>query len=162
MGLNNFGQLGLGDFEDRLVPEEISSESWQGHKIIELSAGEHHSLALSASGAVFVFGRADFNQMGLPDTESSIITTRAHNTPILNPLLPSTCQIAAGSNHNLSLSTDRHAIFSWGYGEMGQLGHDEEEDEKVPKQIGAFSFTTKFLDISAGGQHSVVLMVKNK
>ena len=45
---------------------------------------------------------------------------------------------------------------------MGQLGHDEEEDEKVPKQIGAFSFTTKFLDISAGGQHSVVLMVKNK
>ena len=162
VGLNNFGQLGLGDFEDRLVPEEISSESWQGHKIIELSAGEHHSLALSASGAVFVFGRADFNQMGLPDTESSIITTRAHNTPILNPLLPSTCQIAAGSNHNLSLSTDRHAIFSWGYGEMGQLGHDEEEDEKVPKQIGAFSFTTKFLDISAGGQHSVVLMVKNK
>lgn len=158
VGLNNYGQLGLGDFEDRLVTEEIPSDVWQGHKIVDLDAGEHHSIALSASGAVFVFGRADSHQMGLPhDSES-----RAHNVPVLNPALSSIAQIASGSNHLLAISSDRHQIFSWGYGEMGQLGHDEEADEPVPKRIEAFSATTKFLDISAGGQHSVVLMTKNQ
>ena len=157
VGLNNFGQLGLGDFEDRLVPEEISSEAWQGHKIIDLSAGEHHSMALSASGSVFVFGRSDFHQMGIKESSDA----RAHNTPILNPNLNSISQISSGSNHNLAISTDRHQIFSWGYGEMGQLGHDDEIDEIVPKKIEAFSSVTKFLDVSAGGQHTVVLMTKN-
>lgn len=158
VGLNNFGQLGLGDFEDRLVPEEIPVEAWQGHKIIDLAAGEHHSMALSASGTVFVFGRSDFHQMGLPDSSEDV---RAHNTPVLNPALPTPIsQIAAGSNHNLAISSDRHQIFSWGYGEMGQLGHDDESDEKVPRKIEAFSAVTKFLDISAGGQHSIILMTK--
>lgn len=161
VGLNNFGQLGLGDFEDRLIPEEIDSEVWQGNKIIDLAAGEHHSMALSASGNVFVFGRSDSHQMGLPD-ESTASKIRAHNSPILNPTLPFIIQIAAGSNHNLAISQNRHQIFSWGYGEMGQLGHDDEVDEKVPKRIEAFSDITKFLDISAGGQHSVVLMTKNQ
>jgi regulator of chromosome condensation len=158
VGLNNFGQLGLGDFEDRLVPEEIPAEVWQGHKIIDLAAGEHHSMALSSSGAVFVFGRSDFHQMGIKESSSS----RAHNTPILNPSLSSISQIAAGSNHNLAISSDRHQLFSWGYGEMGQLGHDDEVDEIVPKRIEAFSAVTKFLDVSAGGQHTVVLMTKNQ
>lgn len=159
VGLNNFGQLGLGDFEDRMVPEAIDSEAWQGNKIVDLAAGEHHSMALSASGKVFVFGRSDSHQMGLPD-ESTASQTRAHNSPILNPALPAIAQIAAGSNHNLAISLDRQQIFSWGYGEMGQLGHDDEVDEKVPRRIEAFSATTKFLDVSAGGQHSVVLMTK--
>lgn len=158
VGLNNFGQLGLGDFEDRLVAEEIPAEAWQGHKIVDLTAGEHHSMALSASGAVFVFGRSDSNQMGLNDNK----VDRAHPSPILNPNLTGIVQIASGSNHNLAISSDRHQIFSWGYGEMGQLGHDEEEDEIIPKRIEAFSETTKFLDVSAGGQHTVVLMVKAK
>lgn len=158
VGLNNFGQLGLGDFEDRLVPEEIPVEVWQGHKIVDLTAGEHHSVALSSSGAVFVFGRSDFHQMGISDSSNA----RAHNTPILNPSLASIVQIAAGSNHNLAISADRHQIFSWGYGEMGQLGHDDEVDEIVPRRIEAFSTVTKFLDVSAGGQHTVVLMTKNQ
>lgn len=164
VGLNNFGQLGLGDFDDRLVAEEIPSDFWLGRKIVDLDAGEHHSIALSDSGDVFVFGRADSHQMGLPESPQAPQgkDTRAHNTPILNPLLKSIAQVASGSNHLLAISSDRHQIFSWGYGEMGQLGHDDEVDEPVPRRIEAFSATTKFLDISAGGQHSVVLMTKNQ
>ena len=160
VGLNNFGQLGLGDFEDRLVPEALPAEVWQGHRIVNLSAGEHHSLALSASGKVFVFGRSDFNQMGIDFSSESESSQRAHNTPLMIPTLSSIGKIAAGSNHNLAISTDRKQILSWGYGEMGQLGHDEEIDEKIPRRIEAFSDETSFLDISAGGQHSVVLMTK--
>lgn len=158
VGLNNFGQLGLGDFQDRLAPEQIPTEAWQGHKIVSLSAGEHHSMALSASGAVFVFGRSDSHQMGLPRQSSD--SSRAQNSPILNPELTSISQIASGSNHNLAIHSSRKQIFSWGYGEMGQLGHDTEEDSPTPKRIEAFSDSTTFLDISAGGQHSVVLMTK--
>lgn len=158
VGLNNFGQLGLDDHEDRIVPEAIPAETWSGQTIVDLAAGEHHSMALSSTGSVFVFGRADFGQMGIEGMNTS---ARAHPKPILNPSIKAAKQITAGSNHNLVITTsDRKQIYSWGYGEMGQLGHDEEADELVPKRIEAFSDSTTFLDISAGGQHSVVLMTK--
>jgi regulator of chromosome condensation len=172
VGLNNFGQLGLGDYSDRLAAEEIPSETWQGHRIVSLAAGEHHSLALSATGRVFAFGRADSGQLGLgnlgedSEIQSSTGSSRSKKAfplPVLVPDLAHVTKIAAGSNHNLVIaSTSADEIFSWGYGEMGQLGHGQDEDEAQPrciawKQTTATDGSFKVLDISAGGQHSVVL-----
>ncbi len=157
VGLNNFGQLGVNDYEDRLVAEALPVETWQGEQIVALAAGEHHSLALAASGRVFVFGRADSNQLGLPRQPGD---AKAFPAPILHPFLKGVTALTAGTNHNLAVAGKGH-LWSWGYGEMGQLGHDEEVDEIVPKRIEAFSEQTSFLDVSAGGQHSVVLMTKN-
>ena len=157
VGLNNFGQLGMDDFEDRLVAEPVAAETWQGEQIVSLAAGEHHSLALAASGRVFVFGRADSNQLGIPREAGD---ARAFPAPILHPSLKGVTFLAAGTNHNLAVA-GKGQLWSWGYGEMGQLGHDEEADEVVPKRIEAFSEQTSFLDVSAGGQHTVVLITKN-
>lgn len=165
VGLNNFGQLGLGDFEDRLVAEAVPAETWQGEQIVALAAGEHHSVALCASGRVFVFGRADSHQLGLPrssssDNQQQQQQERAFPTPILHPTLQGVTFLAAGTNHNLAVA-GKGQLWSWGYGEMGQLGHDEEADEAVPRRIEVFSEQTSFLDVSAGGQHTVVLITKN-
>lgn len=157
VGLNNFGQLGLDDHEDRLVAEAVPAEAWQGERIVSLAAGEHHTIALSATGRVFVFGRADFHQLGLPRETGD---ARSHAAPVLHPTLRGVSFLTAGSNHNLAVS-GKGQLWSWGYGEMGQLGHDEEDDEVVPKRIEAFSEQTTFLDVSAGGQHTVVLMTKS-
>lgn len=162
VGLNNYGQLGLDDHDARLVAEEIGPDAWQGHKIVELAAGEHHSMALASSGRVFVFGRADSGQMGLARDPHPVIINhhRAHPAPLLHPTLKDVTAIAAGSNHNLAIVNGR-SLWSWGFGEMGQLGHDEEADEMTPRHITAFSDTTTILDVSAGGQHTVALIKKN-
>jgi regulator of chromosome condensation len=157
VGLNNFGQLGADDFEDRLVAEALPADTWQGEQIVALAAGEHHSLALAASGRVFVFGRADSNQLGIPRKEGD---ARAYPAPVLHPFLKSVTFLAAGTNHNLAVA-GKGQLWSWGYGEMGQLGHDEEVDEVVPRRIEVFSEQTSFLDVSAGGQHTVVLITKS-
>ncbi|GMF09809.1 unnamed protein product [Phytophthora lilii] len=45
-------------------------------------------------------------------------------------------QIHAGSNFGLVITTEGHA-YTWGNGEAGQLGHQENKNKKVPKKISA-------------------------
>lgn len=153
MGLNNYGQLGLGDREDRSVADEaIPQEAFLGHRIAQLAAGEHHSIALSSSGAVFAFGRNDSGQLGIPH-----ITDRLSAFPQANPTLSAgITAIAAGANHSLAVHGSTNTVLSWGYGEMAQLGHGREQDEPAPRPI-QFDWYGRVAGVAAGGQHSLVL-----
>ncbi len=66
-GLNNMGQLGLGSLEPGHTGTPTLVTALEGKGVVTLSAGEHHSLALTDDGDVFAFGRADNNQLGLGD-----------------------------------------------------------------------------------------------
>lgn len=152
MGLNNYGQLGLGDHESRATAEAIDPEIWQGSRIVQLGAGEHHSLALGHDGRVFAFGRHDFGQLGIHG-----LSERAMNVP--HPIASFPCpiqRISVGGHHNLALDAQHNRLFTWGYGEMAQLGHGVERDEVTPREL-AFPFAGTIVDMAAGGQHSVVL-----
>jgi alpha-tubulin suppressor-like RCC1 family protein len=45
-------------------------------------------------------------------------------------------QIHAGANFGMVVTTEGHA-YTWGNGELGQLGHQENKNKKVPKKISA-------------------------
>jgi len=45
-------------------------------------------------------------------------------------------RIAAGKDFALAQTTEGH-VYSWGNGELGQLGHQENKNKKVPKKISA-------------------------
>ena len=46
-------------------------------------------------------------------------------------------------------------VFSWGYGEDGQLGHGDTQDHQIPKEIEFFKKNQiKIATISAGHSHS--------
>ena len=47
-------------------------DALQGERVVQIVAGEHHSLALAADGAVFAFGRGDNSQLGLPGVEQQV------------------------------------------------------------------------------------------
>lgn len=66
-GQNAQGQLGTGDTEDRRVPVQVAG-LW-GLPVQGCAAGEAHSVALSAGGQVFAWGRSQSGALGLPDTE---------------------------------------------------------------------------------------------
>ena len=42
-------------------------EALEGKGVVQLSGGEHHSLALTEEGQVYAFGRGDSSQLGLGD-----------------------------------------------------------------------------------------------
>ena len=53
-GRGCFGQLGQGDGQGQLEPKKI--EAITGQRVVAVSAGEFHSLALTADGAVWSWG----------------------------------------------------------------------------------------------------------
>lgn len=155
MGLNNFGQLGLGDHEDRLTAELIDPAAWNGAMPLDAGAGEHHSILLANNGQIFSFGRADSGQLGVALPEG----VRAANLPLAVTTMPGPASlISAGGNHNLAVTSDTpgHHLYSWGYGEMHQLGHGPDEIERFPRQV-THNFLGRIMQVSAGGQHSVAL-----
>lgn len=152
VGLNNFGQLGLADHEDRLTAEMIDPSHFNGSIPLEAGAGEHHSLLLCANGQVYSFGRADSGQLGIAIPEGA----RAANIPMAVTTMPEPAHlIAAGGNHNLAV-TVTGGLYSWGYGEMHQLGHGPDEVEAYPKLVQT-PLKGKIVQVAAGGQHSIVL-----
>ncbi|KAJ1731446.1 hypothetical protein LPJ61_002531 [Coemansia biformis] len=168
-GLNNFRQLGLANSEggaDEIVHEPAVVTALEGTAVVKISGGEHHSIALAADGRLFAFGRSDSHQTGLPfatlatDAEPNTDAS-AHKKAISAPTpigdLPQIADFACGSNHNIALAADGRA-YTWGYGEMLQLGNGEEEDVELPMLLQGQKLDGKtVLKVAAGGQHSVVL-----
>jgi len=57
--------------------------------------------------------------------------------------------------HSLCLS-DKKQIYSWGQGQSGKLGHGNEDDIFIPKEISQLS-NLRVIDISAGEAHSAAI-----
>eukprot|EP01114_Cavostelium_apophysatum_P023730 TRINITY_DN9039_c0_g1_i1.p1 TRINITY_DN9039_c0_g1~~TRINITY_DN9039_c0_g1_i1.p1 ORF type:complete len:305 (+),score=-0.43 TRINITY_DN9039_c0_g1_i1:49-915(+) len=74
-GKGGDGQIGLGDYEDRRWP--VAVESLKGRPIVDVAAGESHSVALSVSGNVYSWGGNKFGQLGLGDNNSRTFPTQA-------------------------------------------------------------------------------------
>lgn len=161
-GLNNYGQLGLGDIEGRDTLAKVTA--FEKHdSVIMCSAGIHHTLCYTDGDKeqLWSFGRGDSGQLGL--TSALPAVGYCENTPQKIPLTETVAQIDCGDNHNLVLTTEG-SVYTWGYGDMGALGHGVENDEYSPRKLD----TTKGLRKDAitgvkvhrvfgGGQHSILV-----
>jgi alpha-tubulin suppressor-like RCC1 family protein len=63
-------------------------------------------------------------------------------------------QVAAGMFHSLVLAR-AGTVFTWGYGQGGQLGHGNTDHQLVPKQVETLTNVT---DIAAGDHHSLAVV----
>lgn len=69
--------------------------------------------------------------------------------------------LASGTRHNLAVAADG-TLYSWGFGISSQLGQGDEESVKVPTVVKSKQFLGhKAVGATAGGQHSVVLAIKD-
>ncbi|KAG2976632.1 hypothetical protein PC118_g13336 [Phytophthora cactorum] len=70
-------------------------------------------------------------------------------------------RIAAGKDHSLAISSDG-AVFTWGRGDSGQLGHGCYMDVSEPKQVMAISAAISekcgLIDIAGGNDFSIFLL----
>jgi len=155
-GLNNMGQLGLGSLEPGFTETPILVEALEGKGVCQLAGGEHHSLALTEEGEVFAFGRGDSNQLGLGDGEEQ------HLCPVKVEGLADIPirKVTSGSNQNFAVAKSGD-LYSWGFGEMGQLCNGREGDEVTPFLVEPQQLSgLATLDAASGGQHSVLLCMQ--
>uniref|UniRef100_M4E638 RCC1-like domain-containing protein n=1 Tax=Brassica campestris TaxID=3711 RepID=M4E638_BRACM len=158
-GWGRYGNLGLGDRNDRLVPERVTSAS--GEKMSMVACGWRHTIAVSYSGALYTYGWSKYGQLGHGDLEDHLVP---HKLEALSNSVIS--QISGGWRHTMALTSDgklygwgwnkkvvqvscgwrhtlavteRNNVFAWGRGTNGQLGIGECLDRNYPQIIEALS-----------------------
>ncbi|KAF3563393.1 hypothetical protein DY000_02011594 [Brassica cretica] len=158
-GWGRYGNLGLGDRNDRLVPERVTSTG--AEKMSMVACGWRHTISVTYSGALYTYGWSKYGQLGHGDLEDHLVP---HKLEALgNSVI---CQISGGWRHTVALTSDgklygwgwnkkvvqvscgwrhtlavteRNNVFAWGRGTNGQLGIGESIDRNSPKIIEALS-----------------------
>jgi len=120
------------------------------------AAGERHSVFIDDEGRLSSCGKAENWTPGLLGHSEGV--TRL-NTPTR---FPSTLgderavSVAAGRYHSLAL-TAGGAVFTWGDGDYGKLGHGDEQNQLLPKKVEAFA-GRRVVAVSAGDGHSLAII----
>ena len=70
-GYNGFGQLGLGDYDDKNIPTLVMTDK----TIRKIICGGYHTFILKESGELFAFGDNIYGQLGLDDNDNRDIPT---------------------------------------------------------------------------------------
>ena len=91
----------------------------QGLHVSQVVCGAHHTLVVTATAAVFAWGRNDRGQLGLGDT-----AVRRAPAPVAGLWALPVVALAAGDAHSAAL-TSAGALFTWGDAQAGALGHGQ-------------------------------------
>ncbi|NXY13768.1 HERC5 ligase, partial [Atrichornis clamosus] len=127
-GKNTHGQLGVGS-QTTLIPQPQLVERLKGIPLAQIAAGGAHSATVSLSGAVYSWGKNDFGQLGLGDTEDrdcpSYVGALEHWKTVF---------ISCGADHSAVLSKEG-LVCTFGAGGAGQLGHNSTQNELLPRVV---------------------------
>lgn len=119
-GKNASGQAGVvGDGtanDDQTAPVIVAGLPGN---VVEVLAGSEHSLALTADGRVFAWGRNQYGNLG-----NGSFDTARHPAPAEIAGLTDVIDLANGRDHILALRGDG-TVATWGLGASGQLGLGE-------------------------------------
>ena len=125
----------------------------QGVGVIEISTGGFHSTALTSEGTLYTWGGGDKGQLGHGDENSQ-------NVPVIVEALRGkrVVHCSAGMHHTTAM-IDNGDTFSWGSGEYGRLGHDDEQMQTTPLLIEPL-VGKHVREISSGGFHTLALCLR--
>lgn len=158
-GYGASGCLGHGDTNSVSFPTIIQSLHKECFKYVE--CGGYHNLAISDNCEMYLWGRGDVNQLGIPFKQ---LYHDEHGYVALNPLklesIPKKIKGGAcGEAHTLVLD-EEGSIYTFGWGEDGQLGIIPTESEGIKyngvTQIN-FLFPSSIIKVAAGLIFSVCL-----
>jgi alpha-tubulin suppressor-like RCC1 family protein len=129
-GLYTFGEggpwLGLGQggpsfgSGPQRSPTAVPSECFRGARVVMTSCGAMHQCALTDSGDVYCWGQGG-SRLGHGDEESREVPT------IIGQEMFGGCSVAlvACGNVHTAAVTRSGALYTWGYGGEGRLGHGD-------------------------------------
>jgi alpha-tubulin suppressor-like RCC1 family protein len=115
-GLNDYGQLGYGHFDDKLSPPDVGYVD-VGEPVVFIASGASHTCAVVASRRMKCWGSGFVGQLGYNNTDD--VSTPAAVGYI--DVGGNVSTVAAGTTHTCALLTDG-TVKCWGDAFYGKLG----------------------------------------
>jgi alpha-tubulin suppressor-like RCC1 family protein len=145
-GLNNYGQLGVANYDENRNWELSAGESFAA-----ISSEYTHSLALTEAGKLFSWGTNNARQLGV-DSASSL------SAPAEVSVAYKFSQVSSGTDFTVALDQSGN-IWSWGANGSGQLGNGNTTSVETPQLI---TTPVRFTSVKAGKNYVVALDVNKK
>ena len=149
-GMNESGELGLGDAADRADPAAIPMSGWTA-----LGAGSFHTCAIRGDGELWCWGGGANGQLGVGTraSDDSSIPLRVE----IGSLRASTQwrAIAGGMSHSCGLQDDG-SLWCWGRNDHGQLGVGDTENRFEPARVDVPG-KDEWIRIGAGREHTCAI-----
>jgi alpha-tubulin suppressor-like RCC1 family protein len=147
-GLNNYGQLGFASTSSSTnftaTPTQVAGS------YVQVASGAHHSLALTASGTLYTWGRNTAGQLGVITNNGT-----ATATPTPTAVTGTYVIIAAGASHSLAL-TVTGTLYTWGSNQYGQLGTVVNAGTPTPTATPT-QVAGVYTRLAGGGDHSLAI-----
>lgn len=173
-GLNNYGQTGVysdnGSDPLLTIPSPMIVDKLSEYDVAHMASGSCHTAVVTRDGDLLCWGRMDAHQAGASRSkvvDQDIIKDVAGKDRILiTPTKISEQKFATvecGLEHSIAIDTDG-AAWSWGFGEMFQVGHGPpSRDIEEPTKIENSKTKLVFLKAaSCGGNFSLIAGVPHE
>lgn len=166
-GDNKMGQLGIGkELPHMASPQRIS---YKGPPIRKVACGAEFSMIVDIRGNLYSFGCPEYGQLG-HNTDGKYfvsgnkLTFRCEMSPRkvhvwiekardgrVTPICDvEVREMACGINHTAIIDSQKR-VFTWGFGGYGRLGHADNKDEMVPRQLKLFEGQNRGATMIAAG-----------
>jgi alpha-tubulin suppressor-like RCC1 family protein len=165
-GSDQYAQLGDGTTGDpsthlRLSPVRVRTSSGFLADVVQISAGEYHTCAVTGDGAAWCWGQDTFGQVGDGTTGDPTSHIRALARRVVRPnqQLSGVSQISAASSHTCARRTDG-SVWCWGTNANGELGDGTTGDPTLHSRLKAVRARSELgplaniVNVGVGLQHS--------
>lgn len=148
-GDNYFGQLGLGDSQNRHVPTQILNPNETGTFTAQfIACGKSHTILIDMENNVWAVGDNYFGQLGLGITGAKNIFTQIPNIKARF--------VSCSSSHSILIDLDNN-VWSFGDNSFGQLGLGHNQRRHVPNLVP----NLKAQSVACGDSHTVLIDLDN-
>ncbi len=162
-GNNRVGQLGIGRTSyEQTLPQNITTRFLlsTNEKIVDISLGREHTMALSSSGKLFTWGGGGEGRLGNSSTTNQTSPVNiTYQGDFINLAIDPIRTIEAGLLHSGARSQNGR-LFVWGAGGNGRLGTGSTINQLTPKEItrqGSLVLMSGKIEVfSLGFEHTLI------
>ncbi|MFT9850458.1 RCC1 domain-containing protein [Aneurinibacillus sp. REN35] len=137
-GSNQYGQLGIGDWNGTAVMKPVQVQNLRD--VESITSGVGNVFAVKSDGKVYAWGDNRFSQLGDDSTQTRYL-------PIQIDKVKEIDSIVAGKNHTLAYQKNGN-VYAWGNNEFGQLGNGTSSSSDIPVQVNELSGVKKIIVIN--------------
>ncbi|MDR1426980.1 MAG: Ig-like domain repeat protein [Bifidobacteriaceae bacterium] len=151
-GDNQYGQLGIGSTVRPASPTLVPALSnLSSDKVVQISAGVNHTLALTGAGKIYAFGYGGSGRLGTGSTANQSAPALVAPLPEVGQDKPS--QVAAGAYSSWVL-TSGAKVYAFGNNANGMLGIGSTVEQHTPVRVTAWpDLGSAKIDWLSGSQH---------